>query len=82
MAKPVISPEEFIEEANRRAPEAYGYEEGMRLFLVPKGSTGNTAGGYDWEPRSSATQGVFQKVVHQLHDEFDVDPTISRKPHG
>ncbi|WP_174934821.1 hypothetical protein [Burkholderia lata] len=80
MAKPVISPEEFIEEVNRRLPEHHKYAQGMRVFLVPRGAIGRTADGYDFEPDNLATTGVVQEVADRVRSEFEVDPSIARPP--
>jgi hypothetical protein len=77
MAKPVISPEEFIAEMNKRIKEHGAYEDGMRVFLVPEGATGRTASGYGFDG-----PGRVQMVVGTVHDHVEAlyvtDPYISR----
>lgn len=80
MDKQVISPEEFVDEVNRRLPDHHMYKDGMRVFLVPRGATAQTAEGYDFEPDDMTTNGVVQEVVGKVHSEFEVDSSISRPP--
>lgn len=82
MAKPVLSPEEFIAEVNRRLPNHPAYTQNMHAFLVPPGADGKTASGYDWEPDGLATTGVVAAIAAQVEAEFDVNPQISRAPHS
>lgn len=82
MAKPVISPEEFIAEVNKRLSSHPAFAPGMRAFLVPPGANGKTASGYDWEPDGLATTGVVAATAQQVEAEFDVNPYISRAPHS
>ncbi|WP_175920340.1 hypothetical protein [Burkholderia pyrrocinia] len=81
MAKPVISPEEFIAEVNKRLPKHAEFKSGMRVFLVPNGADGKSASGYGFEPRDRVTTGVVAAVADQVASEFVVDPTISRDAH-
>jgi hypothetical protein len=77
MAKPVISPEEFIAEMNKRIKGHGAYEDGMRVFLVPEGANGKTASGYGFEG-----PGPIQMVVGAAHAHVEslyvTDPYISR----
>ncbi|BCF97401.1 hypothetical protein PPGU19_019700 [Paraburkholderia sp. PGU19] len=78
MSKPVISPEEFIAEVNKRLPNIGGYETGMRISLYPEGSNGVNASGYSLEPDTIETRAVVGTIVSQVLFEFDVNPHISR----
>lgn len=80
MTKPVISPEEFVAEVNRRLSSQHSYKTGMQVFLVPRGSNGRTASGYDWEPKDMVTTGVVADFAAKLEAEFEVNPHISRVP--
>ncbi|MDN4573717.1 hypothetical protein DBB29_09025 [Pandoraea cepalis] len=80
MAKSVLSPEQFIDEVNRRLPGMYGYKPGMRAFLVPEGATGATATGYDFTPSDDlGTVGAGKAASDSVLREYDVNPYISRK---
>ncbi|EON13109.1 hypothetical protein [Pandoraea sp. SD6-2] len=78
MAKPVLSPEQFINEVNRRLPNMFGYKPGMKAFLVPDGADGAHATGYDCEPDDLATIGAVKAASDAVLREFDVNPYISR----
>jgi hypothetical protein len=82
MAKPVISPEEFIAELNRRLPTHASFAQGMHAFLVPIGGDGKRATGYDWEPDGLATTGVVATMAALVEAESDINPYISRAPHS
>lgn len=82
MANPVISPEEFIAEVNKRLPNHHAYKPGMRVFLVPIGADGKRAAGYDWEPKDLDTIGAVAAVADHVRSDFVVDPDISRVPHN
>src|SRR6516162_8128109 len=43
MQKVAITPEEFIDEINRRLPEHDCYTPGLQMFLVPRNGVGNDA---------------------------------------
>jgi hypothetical protein len=79
MSKPVISPEEFIAEVNKRLPSVGGYETGMRVSLYPEGSNGVTASGYSLEPDTIEARAVVGTAISQVLFEFDVNPHISRE---
>lgn len=78
MAKPVISPEEFIAEVNKRLPDHAAYSNGLHVFLVPRGATGAAATGYDWEPKDLDSTTAVAAVADHIDSEYDVDPFISR----
>ena len=78
MSKPVISPEEFIAEVNKRLPNIGGYEPGMHVSLYPEGSTGATASGYSLEPDTIETRAIVGTAISKVLSEFDVDPNLSR----
>jgi len=82
MAKPVISPEEFTAEVNKRLPAHDAYQDGLHVFLVPKGANGRQASGYDWEPKSAATAGVVAAVAQLVESEFEVNPYITHVGNG
>lgn len=79
MAKPVISREEFIARVNERLPSHYAYEVGWRVLLYPEGSDGQTASGYDLEPRSAV--GHIKQVIDHVKSTYDVVPNISLAAH-
>ncbi|CAN7379231.1 hypothetical protein [Paraburkholderia sp. SIMBA_054] len=79
MSKPVISPEEFIAEVNKRLPSIGGYETGMRVSLYPEGSNGVTASGYSLEPDTIEARAVVGTAISQVLFAFDVNPHISRE---
>jgi hypothetical protein len=79
MAKPVISPEVFVAEVNRRLHRHHAYRPGMRVFLVPDGANGKTAGGYEFEPPEAA--GVVADIANHVESLYTVEPTVSRAPH-
>lgn len=79
MSKPVISPEEFIAEVNRRLPNHHAYEAGWRVFLFPEGTNGRTATGYDLEPQSAV--GHIKQVIDHVNSNYAVDPFMSRVAH-
>ncbi len=76
MVKLVISPKPFVGEVNRRLPDHFAYEPGLRVFLVPVGAAGARASGYDWEPKTPAAPGVIADVANAVESEFEVDPRI------
>lgn len=79
MEKPVISPEEYIEQVNKRLPNCFGYREGLRVFLVPEGADGRMATGYDWTFRDSLDViGAVAAAAALVDEEFVVDPHIAR----
>jgi hypothetical protein len=81
MAKPVISPEAFIAEVNKRLPDHHAYKQGMRVFLVPSGATSATATEYDFEPEEA--KGVVANVVDQIlveYDEGGIPPVVTGHP--
>jgi hypothetical protein len=81
MARPVISPEAFIAEVNKRLPGHHAYKPGMRVFLVPKGATSATAAGYDFEPGEA--KGVVANIVDQVLKEYDeggLPPVVTGHP--
>ncbi|OYD74331.1 UNVERIFIED_ORG: hypothetical protein BDU10_6044 [Burkholderia sp. CF145] len=79
MSKPMVSPEEFIAEVNKRLPSVGGYETGMRVSLYPEGSNGVTASGYSLEPDTIEARAVVGTAISQVLFEFDVNPHISRE---
>jgi hypothetical protein len=78
MSKPMISPEEFIAEVNKRLPNIGGYETGMRVSLYPEGSNGATASGYSLEPDTIESRAVVGNAISRVLFEFDIDPHLSR----
>ncbi|MEM5341299.1 hypothetical protein [Paraburkholderia azotifigens] len=78
MSKPMISPEEFIAEVNKRLPNIGGYATGMSVSLYPEGSNGATASGYSLETDTIEARAVVGTAVAQVLLEFDIDPHISR----
>ncbi|MFM0163916.1 hypothetical protein PQR39_26315 [Paraburkholderia sediminicola] len=78
MAKPVISPEEFIAEVNKRLPDHGTFKNGLHVFLVPRRATGATARGYDWEPKDLDSTTAVAAVADHVDSAYDVDPFISR----
>ncbi|WP_334052149.1 hypothetical protein [Burkholderia cepacia] len=78
MAREVISPERYVDELNKRLPGCLGFREGLRVFLVPEGSDGKTATGYDWTFRDSLDAIAAVSAAAAMVDaEFQVDPHIS-----
>lgn len=71
MAKPSLTPEQFVDEVNRRLPEHPLYQPGMRVFLYPRGSTGQTANGVDFEGPGSA-RGVTADIENQVRNEYEI----------
>ncbi|ANN78934.1 hypothetical protein [Bordetella flabilis] len=72
MAKPVITPQQFIAEANKRLPA------NVQLFLTPRGATIETATGYDWTNRDSLNAVTAVKlVVDQLAEQYEVHPALT-----
>jgi hypothetical protein len=80
MAKPVISPEGFVAEVNKRLHRHHAYEPGMHVFLVPEGANGKIAKGYDFEPPEAA--GVVADIANHVALLYTVDPPLSPAPHG
>ncbi|PRZ56626.1 hypothetical protein BX589_101276 [Paraburkholderia fungorum] len=77
MAKPVITREQFINIVNERLPGHHSYRAGTRIFLVPVGTTGAAAAGYDFEPAEAT--GVVANVADQVMSEYDVVPGLRRQ---
>jgi hypothetical protein len=71
MAKPSLSPEQFVAEVNRRLPEHHLYKPGMRVFLYPRGSTDQTASGTDFEGPDE-TRSVMADIESQVRQEYEV----------
>ena len=80
MEKPIITPEEFVDEINRRLPEHDCYTQGLQMFLVPRGAMPDEAIGIDWEPRN-ARNGVIAVIeVHrEVASEFSVSKHLGRR---
>jgi hypothetical protein len=70
-AKPKLTPEQFVDEVNRRLPSHSQYRPGMRIFLYPPGSNGGTASGLDFDGPDAA-RGVTADIENQVMQEFDV----------
>lgn len=75
MQKPIITPEEFVDEINRRLPEHDCYSTGLQMFLVPRNGRGEDAIGIDWEPRT-ARNGVI--AVSEIHEEVANEFVVSK----
>jgi hypothetical protein len=70
IAKPVLTPQQFIDLVNERLPDHQMFEQGMRVFLFPVGATSATALGYGFEPPAAA--GVVADIVARVREEYDV----------
>ncbi|MCG5078969.1 hypothetical protein [Paraburkholderia tagetis] len=75
MEKPVTSPEEFVDEINRRLRDHDCYSSGLRMFLVPRNGRGEDAIGVDWEPRT-ARNGVI--AISETHREVAAEFVVSK----
>lgn len=75
MAKPILTPQQFVDEVNSRLPGHAMYQPGMRVFLVPVGSDQPT--GTDFEGPGPA-QGVTADVENHVRSEYDVVPALRR----
>lgn len=75
MEKPIITPDEFVDEINRRLPEHDCYSPGLQMFLVPRNGVANDAIGIDWEPRD-ADNGVI--AISEVHGEVAGEFTVSK----
>lgn len=83
MTRAVISPDRYVEEINKRLPTCLGYQDGLRVFLVPEGADGRTAAGYDWTFRDSLDAiGAVAAAAALVDRDFTVDPHISGIGHG
>ncbi|VWB16628.1 hypothetical protein BLA14095_00487 [Burkholderia lata] len=83
MAREIVPPERYVEEINKRLPDCHGYQNGLRVFLVPEGADGKTASGYDWTfRRDLGAIGSVSDAVALVDKEFIVDPHISGIGHG
>jgi len=76
MTKRVISPEEFIAEVNRLLKRHHAFKSNWSVYLVPPGSDGRTATGYEIEPRDAI--GHIAQVIDHVLSSYDVNPHISR----
>lgn len=70
MEKPIITPEEFVDEINRRLPEHDCYSPGLQLFLISRNSVGNDATGIDWEPLGASNCVI---AVSEIHSQVAAD---------
>ncbi|WP_322047247.1 hypothetical protein [Paraburkholderia sp. J67] len=75
MRKPVLTPEEFVDEINRRLPEHDCYTAGLQMFLLPRNGRGEDAIGIDWEPRT-ARNGVI--AISEIHREVSAEFVVSK----
>lgn len=73
MAKPRLTRQQFVDEVNRILPEQVGWQEGMRVFLVPVGTTGRAAHGIDFEGEEPAIRGVTAAAQAKVLEQYDVE---------
>jgi hypothetical protein len=77
MQKPVISPEEFVNEVNRRLPEHDCYTAGLQMFLLPRNGRAEDAIGIDWEPRAARNAVI---AISETHRQVSAEFTVSKYP--
>ncbi|WP_035996239.1 hypothetical protein [Paraburkholderia caribensis] len=80
MEKPIITPEEFVDEINRRLPDHDCYTQGLQMFLIPRGAMADEAIGIDWEPRNARNGVIAVSEVHrEVASEFSVSKHLGRR---
>ena len=79
MRKPVISPEEFVNEVNRRLPDHDCYTTGLHMFLLPRTGRAEDAVGIDWEPRTARNAAI---AIGETHRQVSAEFTVSKYTGG
>jgi hypothetical protein len=70
MAKPVISPEQFVALVNERIQKHHSYKPGMKIRFDPDVSNPGHASGYGYDGPDG--KGVFSDVEAEVSSEYGV----------
>jgi hypothetical protein len=71
MTKPVLTPDQHIEEMNRRLWLRCKYREGMAFVPYPNGATGRSMSGYS-VTGPFGLMGIYAQVAHDVAEHFDL----------
>lgn len=72
MNKPMLSPDQYIAEMNRRLTLHEGYREGMAFVPYPEETTGRSMSGYSVTGPLDL-MGIYAQVSHEVARHFDLE---------